>query len=190
MQWSRSIRRQEITFPVEIIHMKRIIPFIAVLLLGSFPVAMHAQTTTIILLRHAEKDTTMAGSAAMQADPPLSKAGELRAASLPEVLRNYSPDIIYATAFKRTMATVTPLAKRFGKEVQSYDPRNLQAFEQLLRSMAGKVVIVAGHSNTTPALVNLLIKENRYPAIDDSVYTKLWIVTITNGKAEAKEITY
>ncbi|MCW3087421.1 MAG: phosphoglycerate mutase, partial [Sediminibacterium sp.] len=63
-------------------------------------------------------------------------------------------------------------------------------FEGQLSQMTGKTIIVAGHSNTTPALVNLLIKENRYPNLDDSVYNKLWIVTVKDGKADVKEITY
>ena len=159
------------------------------LLVSAFNMAQ-AQTTTIILLRHAEKDTAVAGSTMMKADPPLSKDGELRAASLPEVLRSYKPDMIYSTNYIRTKATVTPLAQKFNKEILLYDPRNLPALEEQLRQMKGKTIIVAGHSNTTPALVNLLIKENKYPNLDETVYTKLWIVTIIDGKGEAKEITY
>lgn len=170
--------------------MKKILAFIGGCLLALAFNITQAQTTTIILLRHSEKDTSAAGSTMMKADPPLSKAGEQRAANLPEVLKAYRPDMIYSTNYIRTKATVTPLAQKFNKEIQVYDPRNLPALEEQIRQMTGKTIIVAGHSNTTPSLVNLLIKENKYPNLDESVYTKLWIVTIIDGKAEVKEIMY
>jgi hypothetical protein len=56
--------------------------------------------------------------------------------------------------------------------------------------MQGKTVVVAGHSNSTPMLVNLLLKENKYPNLDESVYDTYWIVTVTDGKAEAKIMKY
>lgn len=149
-----------------------------------------AQTTTIVLLRHAEKDTSAAGSSMMKADPPLSKEGEQRAARLPEVLKEYIPDAIYSTNYIRTKSTVVPLSKKFNKEVQLYDPGNLPVLAEQLLQMPGKTIIVAGHSNTTPALVNLLIKEKKYPNLDESVYNQLWVVTIKDGKVEAKQLAY
>jgi len=171
--------------------MKKIMSFIAFsILVAAFHSCVSAQTTTFILLRHAEKDTSVAGSTMMRADPPLTKAGEQRAQNLIEVLKAYAPDAIYSTNYTRTKTTVAPIAKKFSKEIQLYDPRNLVAFAEQLQQLQGKTIVVAGHSNTTPALVNLLIKEKKYPDLDDSVYNQLWIVTIKDGKAEAKQITY
>ena len=159
----------------------------AIFVLGT----VSGQTTTYILLRHSEKDTSTAGSTMMTADPPLSKQGELRAQSLLKVLEAYQPDAIYSTNYTRTKSTVTPLAKKFNKEIQVYDPKNLPAFADQLLSLPGKTIVIAGHSNTTPALVNLLIKENgKYPNLDDSDYSHLWIVTVLEGKAFAKMLTY
>jgi 2,3-bisphosphoglycerate-dependent phosphoglycerate mutase len=171
--------------------MKKIFAFIVLSI--CFVVTMpgaQAQTTTYILLRHAEKDTSVAGSSAMRADPPLSKEGELRAQKLLAVLKEYTPDIIYSTNYTRTRSTVAPLAVKFNKEVKLYDPRNLAAFAEQLLQERGKTIIVAGHSNTTPALANLLIKENTYKDLDDSVYNQLWIVTVSEGKMVAKTIVY
>ena len=150
----------------------------------------HSQTSTYILLRHAEKDTSAAGSTMMKADPPLTKEAEKRAESLLEVLKAYSPDLIYSTNFTRTRSTVTPLAKKFNKEIQFYDPKLLTVFAEELLLQKGKTIVVAGHSNSTPALVNLLIKENKYPNLDESVYNQLWIVTVTDGKGVAKVMVY
>lgn len=171
--------------------MKKIVLCVAVFLLVSAPgMNLSAQPTTIILLRHAEKDTTVAGSAMMKADPPLTGAGELRAERLLDVLKAYQPDAIYSTNYIRTKATVTPLAKKFNKDIQLYDTKNLAAFGEQLLQQQGKTIIVAGHSNTTPSLVNLLIKENKYPNLEDSVYAQFWIVTIADGKVVAKVMTY
>lgn len=171
--------------------MKKGMGFIGIVVLVAVSaIALHAQTTTIILLRHAEKDTTVAGSAMMKADPPLTKAGEQRAARLLEMLKAYQPDMIYSTNYIRTKSTVSPLAKKFNKEIQVYEPKNLAAFAEQLIQQEGKTLVVAGHSNTTPSLVNLLIKENKYPNLDDGEYGQLWIVTITDGKAVAKLMNY
>ena len=156
----------------------------------SFSIIVSAQSTTIILLRHAEKDTSNVGSVMMTANPPLSKAGELRAERLVSVLSSYKPDIIYSTNYLRTKATVSPIAKKFDKEIQIYDPKKLQSFADSLIKVEGKIIVVVGHSNTTPALVNLLIRENKYPALDDSVYDQYWIVTITNKKTTVEQRKY
>lgn len=163
--------------------------FAAIFLLAAVSF-VQGQTSTYILLRHAEKDTSASGSTMMTADPPLSKQGEQRAQRLLTVLKAYKPDLIYSTNYTRTKSTVGPLAKKFGKEILLYDPKNLQVMADQLLRIQGKTVIVAGHSNTTPALVNLLIRENKYEKLAESVYNRLWIVTITDGKATVKGITY
>lgn len=149
-----------------------------------------AQSSTYILLRHAEKDTSAAGSTMMKADPPLTQQGRERAEKLLTVLAAYTPDAIYATNFDRTRSTVMPLAKKFNKEIQLYDPKELVGFSEKLLQEKGKTIVVAGHSNTTPQLVNLLIKEKKYANLDERVYNQLWIVTVTEGKGEAKVVEY
>lgn len=151
---------------------------------------VHAQTSTYILLRHAEKDTSAAGATMMKADPPLSEQGKQRAEKLVQVLANYTPDEIYSTNYIRTQSTVAPLSKKFNKSVELYDNKNLKDFSEKLLQLKGKTVVVAGHSNTTPRLVNLLIGENRYPDLDERVYDLLWIVTVAGGKAEVREVRY
>ncbi|MEN9686902.1 MAG: hypothetical protein RLZZ28_2688 [Bacteroidota bacterium] len=151
---------------------------------------LNAQTTTIFVFRHAEKDTSQPGSTQMQADPPLSKAGLERALKIPEILKNYRPDSIYSTNFTRTKETARPLLIKFNKSIQLYDPKLLKQFSEQLLLYTGKTIVVIGHSNTSPALVNLLIGENRYPNLADSVYNQYWMVTITDGKAEAKMLGF
>jgi len=170
--------------------MKQIITRFLVALLLLTATETYAQTSTYILMRHAEKDTTAQGSTMMQADPPLSSDGKARAARIPEILKIYQPDAIYSTNFIRTKSTVGPLAAKTGKEVQTYDHRNLKGFADELLKMEGKTVVVAGHSNSTPMLVNFLLKENKYQNLDESVYDTYWIVTVKDGKTEAKVMKY
>lgn len=170
--------------------MKQILSLFLVSAMIMLGVNAYAQTTTLILMRHAEKDTTAQGSTMMQADPPLSAEGKARAGRIPEVLKSFSPDAIYSTNYTRTKSTVGPLSAKTGKDIQVYDPRNLKGFAEELLQMQGKTVVIAGHSNSTPMLVNLLLKENKYANLDESVYDTYWIVTIKDGKAEAKQMKY
>ncbi len=144
--------------------------------------AQKEKNTTIILIRHAEKDTTQQGSTMMAANPPLSEVGKKRAVRLIAALKDYQPSVILSTNYTRTIATVTPLAEKFGKTIQLYDPKKLPALADSLLQLQQQTIVVAGHSNSTPALVNLLIKENKYPALDESVYNMIWIVTVDPNK--------
>ncbi|MBI2283071.1 MAG: histidine phosphatase family protein [Bacteroidetes bacterium] len=59
----------------------------ALLLVMSIGVSVvYAQTSTYILLRHAEKDTTAAGATRMKADLPLTEQGWRRAKKLVQTL--------------------------------------------------------------------------------------------------------
>ncbi|MEX0602325.1 MAG: histidine phosphatase family protein, partial [Bacteroidota bacterium] len=63
--------------------------------------------TTVILVRHAEKDTV--GS-----DPPLSPGGRGRALALQRVLENISIDVVFATSYRRTQETAQVVASARG----------------------------------------------------------------------------
>lgn len=146
---------------------------------------------TIILVRHAEKDTS---PTADKFDPELSTAGRERAERLFETIKKYEPDQIFSTVFKRASATVTPLAvnlhRDYRLQIQKYDPSKMKDFAEKLSKFSGETIVVAGHSNTTPALVNLLIKQNKYKDLDDSVYNKIWIIKIKKNKVRETVIEY
>ena len=113
---------------------------------------------TVILLRHAEKDISEESDTA---DPELSAQGKLRAEKLVETINKYQPDAIYSTDYFRTRATVRPLARKRRMMTQIYDARNLDAMNDLILSGKIKRLVVVGHNNTTPALVNLLLKQEK-----------------------------
>jgi broad specificity phosphatase PhoE len=149
-----------------------------------------AQKTTYILIRHAEKDTTAAGSTTMNANPPLSKIGENRAVKLINALKDYKVDSIYSTNYLRTTSTVQPLAQKFKKEILVYNPKDLKIFAEKLLQEKNKTFVIVGHSNTTPALVNMLINKEKYKPLDESVYNKIFIITITSQKTTVDVTEY
>ena len=153
---------------------------------------LNAQTTRYIIVRHAEKDTTLANAKLMASDPPLNSIGETRALSLADKLKDHKINQIYSSNYKRTKATASPIAKAQNLNVAIYDPRNLDAFAtQLLSSEnTGKTILIVGHSNSSPKLVNLLIKQDQYKDLDESIYDTYWIVTSKNGKSKAKMMKY
>lgn len=140
-------------------------------------------TTTIILLRHAEKETT--GS-----DPALSPMGLERSYKLPKALSAYRPDQFYSTDYNRTKQTLTPWANATGKTIEIYDADQLAAFAEKIKKSEGRTIVVAGHSNTTPQLANLLIGKEKYAALDDTVYKNIWIITVQGSSVIDKLIEY
>jgi 2,3-bisphosphoglycerate-dependent phosphoglycerate mutase len=137
-------------------------------------------TTTILIIRHGEKDT---GN-----NPPLSAAGKLRAEKLSTRFKELKPDEIFSTGYIRTEQTVMPWAKEAGVEIKYYDPKNLPEFAEYLAKADGKNIVIVGHSNTNPQLVNLLLNEDRYVNLNDNDYETIYHVTIKGKKVKVKVI--
>lgn len=118
----------------------------ALTLLGtSLSFSCHAND--IWLMRHAEKQSG--------ANPSLTAAGQQRAQRIAELIAPSKPTAIFSTAYARTEQTAGPLAALTQLPVQHYDPSQLDAFAQQLKQLPGTIVVV-GHSNTTPQLLQLL----------------------------------
>lgn len=146
---------------------------------------------TFILFRHAERYPS---TKANNSDPELTEIGKQRAARLPELLRKYKPEQIFSTNLKRTVATVTPLADNldpvYRYQIQKYDFDALEQFAAKLLTLNARTVVISGHNNTTPALANLLIKEEKYKQFGENEYDKMIIVKIKKGKGMAEMITF
>jgi broad specificity phosphatase PhoE len=168
--------------------MKFIVSLLFGLLLFSFAgsdVFAQHRKLTFILLRHAEKDLSQGAEAA---NPELSAEGKLRAERLVKIVEKYRPDAIYSTNYIRTRATVAPLARRGRYMVQIYEPRNLNQLAEQIMSGKLKRILVVGHNTTTPALANLLIKQDKYKALAESEYDKIWIVKVKKNKKKPNKI--
>lgn len=111
----------------------------------------HGAPTIVFLLRHAEK------ALSPPKDPPLTEAGAARATALAELLAEAGVTHLFASEFERTQKTVAPLATRLRKPVTVIAASNPDELAAQLRALpSGSVAVVAGHSNTIPALVRTL----------------------------------
>ena len=134
----------------------------------------------VFLVRHAEKVD-------QSRDPDLSEAGYRRAATLADMLRSANIEHVHSSDYMRTRKTAAPIAELFGLEVRLYDPRTLPSFAEQLKEEGG-IHLVVGHSNTTPALTELLGGEPGEPIEEKKEYDRLYIVTITADGSESSTL--
>lgn len=132
-----------------------------------------AKTTTIYLIRHAEK-----ADDSKNKNPDLSEMGQMRASHWDDIFSAVRFDAIYSTNFNRTKQTAGPTAKTQQLGVTVYDPKELTV-EKIKKNHLGQTILIVGHSNTIPDLVNKIIGQKVYPLIEETVYGNLYIVTIT-----------
>ncbi len=158
--------------------MKRIL--ISALLLCAIAFSVTAQDlTTFILVRHAEKGKDD------PRNPSLSVLGKERAAHLNDMLSPMEISAIYSTPFKRTQETVAAIGQSKSLDVMDYDYQNANLLNELLEKHAGGTILISGHSNTTPVLVNQLLGEEKFGWLKEDEYDKIFIVTVSkigNGK--------
>jgi broad specificity phosphatase PhoE len=129
--------------------------------------------TTLILVRHAEK--VLDGSE----DPALTPDGVKRSQELAYILGRTKIGLIYSTPYKRTRATVAPIARERGLAVLTYLPlQELDFLTKLLKTHRGKTILVCGHSNTIPLMLSILTGNKKLLAIQDHVYDNLFILQV------------
>lgn len=140
---------------------------------------------TIILVRHAER------SAAMSSDAPLSPAGEARARLLAQMLRDSGIRRIYVTEVRRTQQTAEPVAAMLHLTPVVIAQKDTDALvSQLGKLGEDETVLVVGHTDTVPAIVERM-GGGTAPAMADSEYDRLTVlVTRPNGKAQAVILRY
>lgn len=140
-----------------------------------------AQTTTIWLVRHAEKEAVaITDTAKMSAsDPNLSAEGKLRAEALALELKDSKISAVFTTTFKRTHQTAVPTLKRFQLIATTYNPANLPAFaKHVLTFYAGSNVLIVGHSNTIIPTLQAFGATKPFDALVDDDYDLLFKITI------------
>ena len=140
--------------------------------------------TTIYLIRHAEKDR----SEGVGENPELTETGHARAQGWARVFREEPLDAVYSTHYKRTEQTATPTAQFYRLEVMSYEPYDIDPVE-FIEKHKGQNVLIVGHSNTTPMLVNRFIGQERYEQLADTVNGNLYIVTHQGATIQAKVLS-
>ncbi len=145
----------------------------------------HAQPTTVILVRHAEKADDGTN------DPHLTLEGARRAEELSYLLGHVQLTAVYSTPFHRTRETAEPSARRQGKKIRLYQPNEQGFLERMLKEHPGGNILIVGHSNTVPVMANVLTGSEDFPWLHDSVYDNLFIVSAVElGKAKVTRIRF
>lgn len=157
--------------------MKKYISLFSLLLISLFNVTnlnaqqKSEQTTTVYLIRHAEKDRSNPN----ERNPHLTEQGSQRAEKWARFFEDVPIDAIYSTNFHRTQETAAPTAKQKGLEVISYGARKLDP-TPFVDKHRGHNILIVGHSNTTPAFVNAFLGVKKYEDLSDSDNGSVFLV--------------
>ena len=193
---ARGRRRRSRAFPI------LIFVFTAITLAWFFE---SQATTTIILVRHADTDPPIStpASASQQLEtrsdgsaPALSARGRVRAELLADFLEDVDVvagvDAIYASGFRPTRETASPLAARLGLDVAVADPYQYEPFtEDVLRKHKGEIVLIVTHADALAPLVEELHGSKRVPEIAPEEYDNLYIVSVPwFGKVKTLRLRY
>lgn len=138
-------------------------------------------TTTIVLVRHAEK------AAAPADDPPLTPAGEARAHALLEALDDAHVDAVYSTQFARTRTTAEPLARAAGVDVTivpaggDAPPYVATVARRARTEHPGGLVVIVGHSNTLGRTIAALGGPSDLGDLSEDVYDTMYVLVLSEG---------
>ncbi len=153
--------------------------------------ARQGPATTIVFVRHAE-----AAGGTDPRDPTLSPAGQERAKALVKALSSSGVAAVYTSQYNRTRmtgeavaaaASVTATAVPVVRASLVADAEALIA--RIVKEHAGKTVLVVGHSNTVP----LMVQEATGVAVDpiaETEFDRMYVVTIRDGVARVISAKY
>jgi broad specificity phosphatase PhoE len=160
----RGLRRRPLYAPLAIV----IASVLLVVLAAAWLVASWG-STTIVLVRHAEKLPD-------NDDPGLSAAGYAHAERLAVMLEHAGLAAIYVSEARRTQETAAPVAAVTGVEphVMRAELRN-RLVRRLKWRHRNEVVLVVGHSNTVPAIAEALGAPIGTVEADD--YSGFWVIS-------------
>lgn len=153
----------------------RLLSALALLLLAAcFPVAPQVPLgPSYYVMRHLN---TAQGAT----DPALTAEGQRMAETLPEWFAGDPPEVIYVSNTRRARQTAAPLAKALGITPKIYDPADTAALVRSVQAEAAGTVLVVGHSNTVPDIVEQLGGTRPEPIAHDQ-FGDIWHVTPVNG---------
>jgi broad specificity phosphatase PhoE len=139
---------------------------------------------TIILVRHAEKDTVLVGN-----DQPLCASGFVRAQELARVVGQAGISEIYVTPWLRNRQTATPIATALRESLTVVDAID-ETVRRLRTRHFGETVLVVGHSNTVPEIIEGLTGRP-FPTPGHVRYDGMWVVTLgRDGRSTLLTLRY
>ena len=125
--------------------------------------------SVIYLVRHAEKVDD-------SEDPPLSEAGQARARSLANLLKDTGIKAIFSSSYQRNVNTARPLAQALNIQPIIMHPHDFDGMMQRIRSeFTGAPVLIVGHSDTVPAMIKKLGHPQEI-TLDHNEYDNLFVL--------------
>jgi broad specificity phosphatase PhoE len=131
-------------------------------------------TTTYYLVRHAEKTDS-------SVDPELSEAGQLRAVALKDSLLTKNIHKIFVTNYKRTQQTAMPIALATSLYKTIIQATATSALIDSLQKIKNENILIVGHSNTIPVIIDSLMKKPQNISIPENDFDNFFTVTIKRG---------
>jgi broad specificity phosphatase PhoE len=123
----------------------------------------------VYVVRHAEKVDE-------SNDPALSAAGQARAEALARHLRNAGITAIVVNKYQRTQLTAAPLAAQLKLQPEQLPLSTPEAVVAALKERhAAETVLVVGHSNTVPGILEQLGCQEKITMTNDD-YDNLYVV--------------
>ena len=174
--------------------MKKFVSILFILLLYALNAVMAQESgiTTVIIVRHAEKESvpeSSGGTNMMQHDVNLTEAGENRAAKLADMLSKSNVSAVFSTNTTRTIETVNNYADRRGIKIIIYDDPDSLA-ENIKSNYRGRKILVSAHSNTIGPLLSAFGADS-IPKIDHDYYSGFFVLTISaEGEVSLLHLEY
>jgi len=133
-------------------------------------------TTTVVLVRHAEKALSTIE------DPPLAAEGEQRSERLAQLFGERAGagrlEAIYVSNTRRTQQTAAPLAARLHLVPVIFASTDAAGnASRILSEHRGGTVLIIGHSNTLPELIRELSGKEIEP-IADSDFGEIYVLSV------------
>ena len=134
--------------------------------------------TMVYIVRHAEKQKGK--------DPDLTEEGKIRALQLPEAVPIDELRAIYSTATNRTEQTAAPVSAISGLPVTRMPPDDYEGLRERVEKHRGHAILVVGHSNTIPPMLEGLGVTEQVEIADDG-YGDLFVVKVPSEGASTLE---
>jgi len=163
------------------------LPLLFAVLVAASTGSAESRETTVILVRHAEKELT-------GGDVPLrSPDGVARARDLVDAVRSAGVSVAISSSYKRTRQTIEPAVAALGipseRVFEILEPERVAL--EILTKQRGRTILVAGHSNTVPQIVEALgapslcppfeIDDEHGCMIPDPEYHHMFVVTVPSA---------
>ena len=89
------------------------------------------------------------------------------------------------------MQTIDQVSRKKNIEPKIYSPNKIN-IKNFIETNYGKNILISGHSNTTPDMVNRLIDEKKYEDMLDTDNKSLYVVKLIDSTAsvEVRSIDY